>query len=296
MPADGKNTKFRGIFRQMKSNLLKIIICFVVIAALIKIPAPTLAQEYLEQASEADLKELDNLLDSAAETAFQTSLSASGNDFNVDLVWKTYTLLPYDYPGKALPIPYSLITLHALPDFPNPERLIYRWLVDDISSSRQGPELQGRGKDTFNLTTFQIPRFTHELRVIVQNEDATKTAQTSFKLQTVMPETYFYLENNNNHNNLVFDSLTFLPGTETSLLVRPFYFNLSSWDGLEFLWRFGGKEQENTNTRKDILPLNIPRGGLKGASGNLRLELVNTKQKNNYYDRASVGTEIKIAR
>lgn len=274
----------------------------VIATILFLLTTPSLAQDYLEQvlpsgpASEVDLEEIGNILESAAETAFQTSAVSSGNDFNVDLVWKTYTLLPYDYPGKALPISYSLITIHAIPNFPNPEKLIYRWLVDDISSSKQGPELQGRGKDTFNLAVFQTPRFTHELRVIVQNEDATKTAQTSLKIQTVMPETYFYLENNNNYNNSVFDSLTFLPGAETSLLMRPFYFNISSLDGLGFAWKFAGKRQENTGTRKDILLLNIPDKTLKGAYGNLRLELTNIKQKNNYYDRASVNTEIKIAR
>ncbi len=278
----------------MKTKYIKQLIILMVLITVIT-PLVSLAQESLEQASETDVEELGNLLESVAESAFQTSPASSGNDFNVDLVWKTNTLLPYDYPGKALPSTLSSIIFHAIADVPNPNELVYTWLIDDISSNREGPELQGRGESIFNWFTLQIPSFTHEIRVFAQDRHGKKGNKT-LKIKIMRPETYFYLENNNNYNNAVFNTLTFPLNTETSLLVRPFYFNTSSLANLEFNWRFAGKKQENASTRKDILPLSIPDKVLKGAYGRLQLELINTKQKNNYYDRAGVNTEIKIVK
>ncbi len=253
------------------------------------------AQEDLNQASRQDLQDIQNLLDTAAETAFKENSPAAGNDFNLDIVWKANTLVPYDYKGKALPSALSSITFYAIADTPNPDGLVYTWLIDDISSNKEGPELQGRGKSTFNWFTFQIPEFTHELRVYAQDATGHK-GSASLEIKTAKPEAYLYIANNNNYNNSVFDSLKFAPGRETSLLVRPFYFNLFNIEGLDFLWRLNGKENANTGSRKDILPLNISTSALTGAYSNLRLELKNSKQKNNIFDSANVNVSINIVK
>lgn len=260
----------------MKSNLIK---NFIILSAMV-LALPAGAQDVPYTAAEAPL---------------QLSAPSEGNDFNLDVVWKANTFLPYDYQGKALPSALSSISFYAIADTANPDGLVYTWLIDDISSNKEGPELQGIGKSTFNWFTFQVPEFTHELRVYAQDRQGHK-GSAALEIKTVKPEAYLYIENNNNYNNSVFDSLKFSPGQTASLLVRPFYFNLFNLDGLDFLWRLNGKANENSSTRKDILPLNIDKDALTGAYSNLRLELKNNKQKNNIFDSASVNTEIKIIR
>lgn len=264
----------------------------VLIVSVFVMPNFSLAQESLNQTSDSEIGQAENLINSTVETTLKEEL-AQGNDFNLDIVWKANTLLPYDYKGKALPSSLSSITFYAMADTPNPDSLIYTWLIDDISSNKDGPELQGIGKSTFNWFTFQTPQFTHELRVFAQDAAGHK-GSASLNIKTVAPEAYFYIINNNIFNNSVFDSLKLKPSNGTNLLVRPFYFNLSNLDGLDFLWKLDGKEDKNSGQRKDILPLNISPSALPGAYSNLRLELKNSKQKNNIFDSASINMEIKI--
>ncbi|MEK7565217.1 MAG: hypothetical protein AAB501_03210 [Patescibacteria group bacterium] len=267
-------------------------IFYIFIISTFIVPNFSLAQESLNQASDSEVGQAENLINQTVETAFKEDVS-QGNDFNLDVVWKANTLLPYDYKGKALPSSLSSITFYAIADTPNPDGLVYTWLIDDISSNKEGPELQGRGKSTFNWFTFQTPQFTHELRVFAQDAAGHK-GSASLNIKTVAPEAYFYIINNNIFNNSVFDSLKLKPSNGTSLLVRPFYFNLSNLDGLDFLWKLDGKADKNSGTRKDILPLNISASALPGAYSNLRLELKNNKQKNNIFDSVNINTEIKI--
>ncbi|MEK7629258.1 MAG: hypothetical protein AAB394_01905 [Patescibacteria group bacterium] len=267
-------------------------IFYIFIISTFIVPNFSLAQESLNQASDSEVGQAENLINQTVETAFKEDVS-QGNDFNLDVVWKANTLLPYDYKGKALPSSLSSITFYAIADTPNPDGLVYTWLIDDISSNKEGPELQGRGKSTFNWFTFQTPQFTHELRVFAQDAAGHK-GSASLNIKTVAPEAYFYIINNNIFNNSVFDSLKLKPGNGTSLLVRPFYFNLSNLDGLDFLWKLDGKADKNSGTRKDILPLNISSSALPGAYSNLRLELKNNKQKNNIFDSVNATININI--
>lgn len=290
MPANGKNTKLYRIFRQMKNTKQ---ILFAAIALILISPTISLAQEYLGGAGEADLDQIENAINAITETAFRQNAAETGNDFNLDIIWKANTLLPYDYPGKALPSPLAFITLRALANAPNPEKLIYTWLVDDISSNTDGPELVGRGKDTFSVTAFQAPQFTHEIRVFAKDDQGRRGSAT-LNIRTAEPETYFYIGHNDNYNNLAPDTLKFAPGRESSLMARPFYFNTTNPANLEYDWRFDGKKEENSNPRPEILPLNISSNLIPGSSANLRLELKNKKAGQNIYDRASRTAEIKI--
>ncbi|MBI4119105.1 MAG: hypothetical protein HY452_02485 [Parcubacteria group bacterium] len=276
----------------MKYLLIKIFIVSIIITLVGSVSFSS-AQEYLEQASQADLDQIESAINAITETAFRQSVVETGNDFNLDIIWKANTILPYDYSGKALPSPLSFITLYALADAPNPERLIYTWLVDDISSNKDGPELQGRGKSVFSVTAFQTPEFTHEIRVFVQDDQGRRGSAT-LEIKTVSPETYFYIFHNDNYNNLSPDVLRFSPNRESSLMVRPFYFNTSNPANLEYDWRFDGRKEANSSPRPEILPINIGSNLVPGMSANLRLELKNKKAGQNIYDRATRTTEIKI--
>ncbi len=274
----------------MKLNYKKIFSILVI--SMFAVPNFSLAQENLDQINDADIEQVENFINSTVETALKEEL-AQGNDFNLDIVWKANTLVPYDYKGKALPSSLSSITFHAIADAPNPDNLVYTWLIDDISSNKEGPELQGRGKSTFNWFTFQSPEFTHELRVFAQDEKG-KKGSASLTIKTSKPQILFSIINNSIFSNSIFDTLKLKPGAGTEILVRPFYFNLSNLDGLDFIWKLNGKEDKNSGTRKDILPLNISASALPGAYSNLRLELKNNKQKNNIFDRANATININI--
>ncbi|MDP3764722.1 MAG: hypothetical protein Q8Q95_03835 [bacterium] len=276
----------------MKLKHTKLFTILVITISIITVPIFSLAQENLDQVSDTDIEQVENLINSTIETALKEE-RAEGNDFNLDIVWKANTLLPYDYKGKAWPSSLSSIVFYAMADVPNPDSLVYTWLIDDISSNKEGPELQGRGKSTFNWFTFQTPEFTHELRVFAQDNDGRK-GSASLNIKTVSPEINFSIINNNIFNNSIFGSLKLQPGSSTNILVRPFYFNLFNLDGLDFIWKLNGKADKNSGPRKDILPLNISSSALPGAYSNLRLELKNNKQKNNIFDSANATININI--
>ena len=221
-------------------------------------------------------------------------LDSKNGDFNLDIVWKAYTLTPYDYPGKALPSTFSQVLFYALADVPHPEKLTYTWIMDDSSSTRDGPELSGVGKDRFALVTFQIPEFTHQLRLIVRDENTGKSASTAVELNTVQPEADLYLENNNNFNSLAADTINFAPGANSSLMARLFYFNALSPDSLDFKWYLNDAAQDITSARKEIIPLNITDRIPAGSQVRQRLDITNPKTKNDVFQRASVKSNIFV--
>src|SRR3989344_7919321 len=93
----------------------------------------------LEQISPQDLEQLQGIIKYLEESPASQQSPTSGNDFQLDIIWKAHTLTPYDYRGKALPSGLSWVTVQALANTPNPERLTYTWVVDDSSSTRDGP-------------------------------------------------------------------------------------------------------------------------------------------------------------
>ena len=260
---------------------------------LVQVVNVSFAQENLDQIDNSNIdQDIEDFVEKLTEVSLSDKPSAS-NDFNLDIVWKANTFIPYDYKGKAMPSSLSSITFHAIADVPNPDSLIYTWLIDDISSNKEGPELQGRGKSTFNWFTLQVPEFTHELRVFAQDASG-KKGSTSLNIKTVNPEIVFSIINNNIFSNTIFNAVKLRPGGGTNILVRPFYFNTSSLDGLDFSWSLNGRKDGNPGSKKDVLPLNISTSALPGAYSNLRLEIENNKQKNNIFNRAGSTINISI--
>lgn len=249
----------------------------------------------LEQISPEELQQLQDLIRSFEENPTTSQAPSTGNDFQLDIVWKAYTLTPFDYPGKALPGALSQVVFYALASVPNPEKLTYSWIIDDSSSTKDGPELAGRGQDRFSLVTFQIPEFTHELRVMATNETTGQSASAAIQLKNQKPEVNFYLAYNNNYNNLSPDTITFSPGEESSLMARPFYFNTLTLNNLDFEWLLDNQPQEIQGSRMDILPIKITERTASGTYTNLKLELKNKKAKNNVFERVSnsVGIAVK---
>lgn len=247
----------------------------------------------LEQLNMGELQQLEEVIRSLEETPSTAQAVSAGNDFNLDLVWKANTLVPHDYAGKALATTLSGVIIQALANVPNPGALNYTWLVDDISSSNDGPDQVGIGRDRFFLVTFQIPEFTHRLRVTAQDPKTERSASASLEIKTILPEVYLYASNNNMFSNLAAGVVRFLSGTEGELLARAFYFNAAGLNDLNFKWFFNNQEQTG-GARTEILPVNISARTPAGLEANLKLEILPKNKRANIHERASARTSIYV--
>ncbi len=247
----------------------------------------------LEQVSPEELQQLQDVIQSLGDgTLYQPPVSEES--FNLDLLWKADTLVPYDYPGKALPGANSFITVYALADVPAPERLTYSWIVEDASSYREGPDLVGRGQDVFTWFTFIIPGYTHRIKVTVEDTLTGRSASARLTLTTVRPEVRLYRANNNVFNNLSPRNLDLSPGQETSLLTRAFYFNTTSLNDLNLNWYVDNKPAEDARPRPEILPIKITERTPPGREIDLRLETRHKKLTKDINQRATVRVDINI--
>jgi len=220
--------------------------------------------------------------------------NSANNSFELDLIWKTNTLVPFDYPGKALPGTLSGITIYALANVPNPERLEYNWIVDDASSYREGPDQVGIGQSIFNWATFIVPGFTHKIKVTAKDPVSEKSASAALTFKTQKPQIYTYFKNNDNFNNLAPKTLNLSPDQEISLLIRPFYFNVLSINDFDFAWYLNNKLIQENNAQPDILPIHIAKEMPAGSRTNLRLEVINKRQKQNINEKISLREDIEV--
>lgn len=265
----------------------------ILIAALL-VPTPIFSQNAdLEQVSPEELRQLERVFQSLEEAPSQAQTVSAGNDFNLDLVWKTNTLVPYDYPGKALPGILSAVNIYALADVPKPQNLTYTWIVDDASSNREGPDQVGRGKSSFLLITYQIPQFTHELRVTATDEATGQSASAGLEIKTVLPEVYLYTQNNDVFNNLAANVIDLLAGAESGLMARVFNFNTRKLNDLDFKWFFNNQEKD-AGARTEILPINVSERSPAGSQADLKLEILPKNKRANIHERATIRTTINI--
>lgn len=263
-------------------------IIFSIILGLIMVPAFLFTQSYaqtaedssLEQLSPEELQLLEETIKNVQESASINQYAPSGNDFQLDVVWGANTLTPYDYPGKALPGALSQMTFYAVADTPNPQDLVYTWLIDDASASNsEGPEQVGRGRDIFNFITFQIPQYTHRMRVVAQDPKTEKSATVALEIQTVMPEAYFYLEKNNSYGQAESNIIKLSQNSENNMMVRVFNMNSLNINSVDFKWSLNNTAKENSGTLPEIIPLNVQEGIPVGSQANLKLEVVNKRDK-----------------
>ncbi len=248
---------------------------------------PLLPSDYTaDQVSQDDIDQLDNAIKNLESNPLQSQAPA-GNDFNLDIVWQTDTLVPYDYAGKALPGTFSRLIIYALANRPNPQNLTYTWVIDDISSSRDGPEQKSVGGDTFSFFSYQVPGFIHTVRVTAFDELTGISASATVNIKTQKNESYFYLNRNNSYNSVSKEEIKLVPGDERFLLVRPFYFNADKIDDLKLAWRLDNKPIDNNNPKPEILPLRLNKNSPTGARAALKLEVTNKLSAENYNEKST---------
>lgn len=222
--------------------------------------------------------------------------AANGGNFDLDLVWSAKTLVPYDYPGKALPTALSRIEVYAIANVPNPKSMTYTWVIDDISSTHEGPELSAVGADKFTFFAYGMTDFEHELRVTVFDAITGINASASLDLKMVSPETILYYNSENGYSDIVPKSFNIRSGGETSFMVRNFYYNTPNINGLDFKWYMNNKPAENSNARADIIPINISSRTQAGAEIPIRLEISNKRMTNSVFDQSTARTTLFITK
>lgn len=278
--------------------LIPIIICALVI------PVFSLAQEtsdytdsFGEQLSPEEMQQLEDVLSNVSEAASTAGDVSYANDFNIDIVWKADTLVPFDYQGKALPGVASRLHFYALADFPNPERLIYTWIIDDASSTRDGPELSGIGESRFSMITYRIPNYTHIVKVTVQDPATEKSASMTLELDTVMPEAIFYWSINDNYGRASSEMSRLAQGSQNNLLARIFNINASGFNNLNFKWLLNNSQEQNSNPRKEMIPINISERSPVGSQATLRLDVINTGlDESDFTQKASAQTTLFVTK
>lgn len=244
-----------------------------------------------DQVSQDTLNQLDNAIQTLESTPLQSQTSAR-NSFNLDIAWKTDTLVPYDYAGKALPSTFSRLIIYALADYPRPESLTYTWVIDDASSNRDGPEQKSVGGDTFSFFSYQVPEFTHTIRVTAFDELTGISASATVNIKTQKNESYFYLNRNNTYNVRTKEEIKLVPGDDRLLLVRPFYFNADKINDLNFVWRLDNKPIDNNNSKPEILPLHLGENSPEGARAQLKLEVTNKLSLKNFNEKSTTRAYI----
>lgn len=205
------------------------------------------------QGSFRQLQELQRLLEDNQFLAEE--ISSPKNDFPVDILWKTNTFVPAGYPGKALPISGSPITVIAVTPTQNPNELDYAWIVEDASSSIQGPEAQGVSEQIFTLNAEgKIPNFTHSIKVIITNLKTGAAATAGITILVKKPEVHLY--SSDFWPQRINSQLTGLPATTLTVVARPFYFPADNLEDLVFIWQFD-ESQATSDAEPNILKLNI---------------------------------------
>ncbi|MBI4119869.1 MAG: hypothetical protein HY454_00170 [Parcubacteria group bacterium] len=256
---------------------------------------PAASPDETTAVSAEDFRKLQELFQALDQNSLLGQNRQDGNDFELDLIWKTNTLVPYDYPGKALPGALSAISVYALANVPNPEKLEYNWIVDDASSYREGPDQVGIGQSVFNWITFVVPNYTHRIKVSAKDPSTEKVSSASLSFKTQRPEAYVYFKQNNNYNNLSPARMSFLPDQEQMFLIRPFYFNAANIAGLDFNWYLDGEKIDESSAQPDILPIHISKRTTLGTQTNIRLEVINKSKSRSANERVNVRRDISVA-
>jgi len=209
--------------------------------------APPEFQDSLRQ-----LQELQRLLENP--TIFNESVSP-GNGFPLDLLWRAETLVPPGFRGKALPVAGSQIIVQALTPTQNPAQLEYTWIVEDYSSSIQGPEVEGRGLDSFTFSAeSKTPNFTHQIKVVATNPRTGDSATARLEIPVKKGEVHLYTDGL--WPRRINSRFSGLPGETITLVAKPFYFIAANLAQLNFSWRVGDEKLASDN-EPGVLRLNV---------------------------------------
>ncbi|OHA13062.1 MAG: hypothetical protein A3J10_04140 [Candidatus Sungbacteria bacterium RIFCSPLOWO2_02_FULL_54_10] len=161
---------------------------------------------------------------------------------DLTLTYVAETLVPVWYRGKALPVPDAVVGVVAIPEFVidgrriPPERLIYRWGLDDEQNA-----LSGIGEQVFRVRTSDLPGTSHEVKVRVEDEDGKVRREGIFYIVPYAPVLTIY--SSSPLGGVEFRTAQRFTGGRGlfDFLAEPFFFPVAARRDLVWQWQIDGQ-------------------------------------------------------
>lgn len=217
---------------------------------------------------------------------------SSANDFPIDLLWRADTFLPAGFPGKALAIKGSQITVVAVTPTQNASQLNYTWIVRDSSSSLPGADKKGIGEDTFSFRAEDIiPNFKHKIRLTTRNLRTGVEATKEITIQLTNPEVHLY--KNIPWGQKIKGKVIASPGSSYTFLAKPFYFNVKNIMNLGFNWTFNNQELRS-DAEPDRLLITVSSDTATGIEKKVKLIVKNKRVADSLRENAVVSSNFLV--
>lgn len=182
----------------------------------------------------------------------------------VYLSWEARSATPVWYVGGALPSPGSEVLVRARPELRfgsgilDPTTLTYTWSLD----GRPLRSLSGVGKNLFTFTTGNLPNRLHRISVVVSSPSGQSRGEGEINIPIINPEVLFYevdpLVGPITQRTL--QNTSIIRNNEPQLLAAPFFFSADALNLLEYNWKIGGRELDNSFTSVNTITLQAESG------------------------------------
>ena len=213
---------------------------------------------------------------------------SQGKDAKIktNLTWSTNTYVPFNYSGKALPVPGSLVEVTAnLEERPSIIRkLDFYWFLNNQLQN----QAYSKGKHTFKFLVPSSGSRTLSIKLEVKDQGKLVVSK-KLSIKTVAPQVIIYSKQNSflaikdhkipNHQQVKFEAI-------------PYFFNIQNLNNLDYQWTLNNKKADEFDQSPNILTLGIEIEGLiESITQKLEL-LVKNKDKSN--QEAKIRTTITI--
>lgn len=175
------------------------------------------------------------------------------------LSWFAETYIPKWYKGKALPTQNSVVNVVATPRMflggalLPPEKLIYRWGLDDEEKA-----LSGVGKNVFRFQVSDLSQSSHEVKVSIEDSSGQVTKEGRLFIVVETPHVAVYPASP--LGGAEFRSSASLFSTSARGLIdfvaEPFYFSVNSKKELPYEWSIGGGRAQGNPDEPYLLSIN----------------------------------------
>lgn len=204
----------------------------------------------------------------------------------VILTWSTDTYIPYDYIGKALPVPGSLIEVVAnLTQKPSKiKNLDFDWSLGYKAQN----QASGRGQQVFKFLAPSSGRRTLAVQLEIRDQGKL-IALESLTIQTVDPQILIY---SNQSPFLAVKKYQLSNYQQIDFRAVSYFFNTQGPNNLDYQWIFGHQKTTGPDQNPDRLTLNI---GIENLIQPITQNLeVRVENKNKSWQKAKSQTQVTI--
>lgn len=195
---------------------------------------------------------------------------------DIDIVWKTNTTIPPEYKGKALPSPFSSITITAIPHFSSGGAvsssgdLEFEWFFD----GRKEGDASGIGKNIFQTNVGSSP-VSRQITLKVKNTAKDISFEKNISIPVRSPEVFLYEERplEGPHIGLALSQLTLRASESKTFRAVPYFFPKEDAPFLSYEWIQNTKEKNPSPSY--LFELSTKEAGSQTI--NLEVTIKNTK-------------------